>query len=312
VERTARGQVRIPRQVTLRQDDVLRGIADVTEEPMAPIVERAAETRAAGEQLELLRHRVEAEIISGHHEGLRLRSFTGANLPAVAAAGAVDVVVEAPHQIVHHGLHIEFSEAGEDFAAEVGLAVAVSVLEIPDVRRGGDEHAPFPARNARGPREALGKHGGPVEHAVAVCVFQQTHGTDGGVGGILLVALVMRFVGVGIVAHLADVGAAVLVVGHRHWTRDERLGSEQVHAKTVEHAKSLPGIAGGRGREAGQSTGDSVGRCHHARILLGGGAQMHGSRCEQAHDDENPRRSPVASTAARKQGDPQRVHFKHG
>jgi hypothetical protein len=63
----------------------------------------------------------------------------------------VDVIVETPHQIVHHGLHVELAEAGEDFATDIGLAVAVSVLEIPDVRRGGDEHAAFPARDARRP-----------------------------------------------------------------------------------------------------------------------------------------------------------------
>src|SRR5881296_1027045 len=86
VERAGCGEVGISREVTLRQDDVLRGIADVTEEAMAPIVERAAEARAAGEQLELVRHGVESEIISCHHERLGLGPFTGLNLSAVAAA----------------------------------------------------------------------------------------------------------------------------------------------------------------------------------------------------------------------------------
>src|SRR5437667_4049572 len=98
VERTASEEVGIARKVTLRQDNVLRGIADVTEEAMAPIVERAAEARAAREQLELVRHGVEAEIISCHHKGLRVGIVARANLPAVAAAGAMDVVVEAPHK----------------------------------------------------------------------------------------------------------------------------------------------------------------------------------------------------------------------
>ena len=158
--------------------------------------------------------------------------------------------------------------------ADVGLAVAVSVLEIPDVRRGRDEHPAFPARDARGPREAIGKYCGLVEHAVAVRVLEQAHGADGGVGGILLVPLVMRLVGVGIVAHLADVGAAVFVVGHRDGTRDERFGGEEVHAKTVEHAKGLCGVAGGCGLDAGQSAADGVGRCDHAWILLGGEAEV--------------------------------------
>src|SRR5206468_4584228 len=90
VERAAGGEVRIAREVTLRQDDVLRGIADVTEETMAPIVERAAEARAAGEQLEPLRHGIEPEIIPCHHEWLRLGLVGRAHLPPVAAARAVD------------------------------------------------------------------------------------------------------------------------------------------------------------------------------------------------------------------------------
>src|SRR5205814_2273249 len=167
------------------------------------------------------------------------------------------------------------------------LAVAVSVLEIPNVWRGGDEYAAFPARDARGPRKAIGKHGGPVKHAVAVRVLQQAHGPDGCVGGILLVSLVMRLVGVGIVAHLADVGATVLVVVHRDGTRDERLGGEEVHAKTVEHTKGLSGFAGGRGRDAGQSAADGIGWRHHARVWLGGEAEVRRSRREDAREKEN-------------------------
>src|SRR5947208_16753505 len=86
VERTASEEVGIARKVTLRQDDVLRRIADVTEEAMAPIVERAAEARAAGEQLELLRHGVKAEIISCHQQGFGVGLVARADLTAVTAA----------------------------------------------------------------------------------------------------------------------------------------------------------------------------------------------------------------------------------
>src|SRR5262245_5471933 len=135
VERTARGQVRIAREITLRKDDVLRGIANVTEEAMAPIVECAAEMRAAGEQLEVLRHGVESKIVARHHQRLPLGFCGGTNLSAVLAARAVNVIVEAPHQIVHHGLDVKLSEAGEDLAPDVSLTVAVGVLEIPNLRR---------------------------------------------------------------------------------------------------------------------------------------------------------------------------------
>ena len=97
----------------------------------------------------------------------------------------------------------------------------------------------------------------------------------------------MRLVGVGIVAHLADVGAAVFVVGHRHWTRDERFGGEEVHAKTVEHAEGLCGVAGGCGRDAGESAADGVGRRDHAWIGLGGKVELCRSRCEKNRSSKN-------------------------
>src|SRR5205823_14858746 len=98
-----------------------------------------------------LRQAIEPTLIPCDHEWLRNELVGRATQPAVAAAHAVDLVVQSPHEIVHHGLHVELSEAGEDFAANVGFTVAVSVLEIPKVRCGGDKHAPFPARDAGGP-----------------------------------------------------------------------------------------------------------------------------------------------------------------
>jgi hypothetical protein len=49
----------------------------------------------------------------------------------------------------------------------------------------------------------------------------------------------MGLVGVGIIAHLADVSAAIFVVGHRYRAGDHRFGGEEIHAETVEHAKSF-------------------------------------------------------------------------
>ncbi len=76
----------------------------------------------------------------------------------------------------------------------------------------------------------------------------------------------MRLVGVGVVAHLANIGAAIFVVSHRHWTGDERFGGEQVHAETIEHAEGLRRISGGGGWNTGQFFGDCVvGRGNHER-----------------------------------------------
>ena len=53
--------------------------------------------------------------------------------------------------------------------------VAVGVLQVPDVRRRGDEHASFPRRDAGGPEQAVGEDVALVEPAVAVGVAQQPH-----------------------------------------------------------------------------------------------------------------------------------------
>src|SRR5690349_6257113 len=125
MERAARGEIWIPREITLRQEDVLGGIADVAHESMTPIIERAPKACAAREQFESLRYGIETEVISAQDDRRRLRRFAGPNLSPVAATGAVDVVVEPPHQIVHHRLHVELAEAAEYFAPDVRFPIAV-------------------------------------------------------------------------------------------------------------------------------------------------------------------------------------------
>src|SRR5262245_27625388 len=100
---------------------MLRRIANVTKEAMAPIVERAAEVRATGEQLEPLRHRIEAKIIARHHVWLRFGLIAGTDLSPILATSPVILVVKAPRQVVHGGLHVKLAEAGEDFTANVCL-----------------------------------------------------------------------------------------------------------------------------------------------------------------------------------------------
>ena len=63
VQGRASGEERVAREVMLWEDDVLGGIADIAEEAMAPIIEGAAETCAAGEQFEFFANWIEAEII---------------------------------------------------------------------------------------------------------------------------------------------------------------------------------------------------------------------------------------------------------
>ena len=75
---------------------------------------------------------------------LGLRVIGAANLAAVDRRRAVDLVVEPERQVVDASLLVLGAEPGEDLAAHVGDVVAVRVLEVPDVRRRGDEDASLP------------------------------------------------------------------------------------------------------------------------------------------------------------------------
>ena len=129
--RPGRRQERVALEVAGGQDDVLGRVADVAEEAVAPVVEGVAEPGAAGDRLEAARRRVEAEVAAaGRPIGGASGRSRGPDLAAVARRRAVDRVVEAPVQVVHHRLDVELAEPGEDPSAHVGPAVAVGVLEV--------------------------------------------------------------------------------------------------------------------------------------------------------------------------------------
>ena len=79
MQNAARGEERISRKVMLRQNDVLCGIANVTEKAVAPIIERRSEPRASRKQFKSLLHRIETEIISGNDQRLCLRCVSWTN-----------------------------------------------------------------------------------------------------------------------------------------------------------------------------------------------------------------------------------------
>ncbi len=85
----------------------------------------------------------------------------------------IDPVVEAGHGIVHGVLWIGHRESGEHDAADIGLAIAIGVFEIQQVRRISDQDALLPAHHAGGHGELICKDGRAVRDAVAVGILEQ-------------------------------------------------------------------------------------------------------------------------------------------
>src|SRR5262245_13897612 len=118
-----------------RQHGVDDWVANVADKTVAPVIEALTVARAAWERLEDWPARIEAEVVGAKRHVSSLWFLQGTNRAAVGPAGAVDSVVEAPLQVVDHGLDIELPKAGKDLLANVGFTVSFGVLEVPDVGR---------------------------------------------------------------------------------------------------------------------------------------------------------------------------------
>src|SRR6266568_7649824 len=143
------------------------GVAD---ESIAPVIERIAPLAAARDGGKLAGSGIEAEVaaaqIHGRHVGM-LEGFDGA---AGVGSSAIDAIVQAPVQVVGDLISVAV-KAGENFLAYVGLAVAIGIFEIEDVRGGNDKDAAVPAGDAGGPGDVVGEDGGFFVEAVTVEVF---------------------------------------------------------------------------------------------------------------------------------------------
>ena len=78
--------------------------------------------------------RVEEEALAADRDRLRVRPAGPADVAAADAGRDVDAVVEAPAERVQHPLAGAVApEAGEDDPPDVGLAVAVGVLQVQEI-----------------------------------------------------------------------------------------------------------------------------------------------------------------------------------
>ena len=140
---------------------MLRRVADVAEEAVAPVVERVAEPRSPRDRLELLGARVEAEVaaedIDARHRprGPAWRIFAPVTRP-----GAIDPVVEAPLEVVHHRLDVVLAEPGEDPALHVGPVIAVGVAGSTRCRASRRRTRPPSRRRCRSARKACRRRRG--------------------------------------------------------------------------------------------------------------------------------------------------------
>ena len=136
------------------QDDVPEVLAVGGGEPVLPVVGGQAVLPAAGRRLQtagLLG--MEADAAAAQATTAGMAGFSAERDRAAVAAGAsVDPVIEAPLQAVEQLLDVVQVEAGVEGAATVGLAVAIGVFEVEEVRGDRDEQAAFPRHHRR--REA--------------------------------------------------------------------------------------------------------------------------------------------------------------
>src|SRR5690349_11685353 len=97
------------------------GFTDVAEEPITSIIEVIPEPHSAGDNIELFGLGLDAKIVSPQFERLDLRVLQPRKHSAIAGTCSVNVIVETPFQVIHHGLDVKLLESGVDLATDVRL-----------------------------------------------------------------------------------------------------------------------------------------------------------------------------------------------
>src|SRR5262249_4922335 len=156
-----------------------------------------------------------------HH--LSIGPSRSLHLTAAQPVGDVDPVVEAENGVADAQLWILGGETLVENGALVRLAVSIGVAQESHVGRRSDENPVLPRQNAVGEQEVVGEYSGMFVPAIAVTVFQNLDPSLGRLAGCGAV---------GVVTHLDDPEAAVLIEGHRHRTLDLRLGRDQFNPQS--------------------------------------------------------------------------------
>src|SRR5581483_1538973 len=275
------------------EDVVPHRVGVVITEPVAPVVAGPAELRLPRLCLDQSLVRLDTKIAAADVDGLTPPRCTGWPLTpgpfprrgegryhlddaARIAVGAVEPAVESPGEAVGAVLLVALAEAGEQDDLVVGLAVAVGVLGVEDVRSTDDDHALAPGMHAGGIAEVVeedrglvvGRGGGRLRFPAKR--FRAGRGSpDSALSGFLeeldaAAGLVLAAGAEGIVAHLDDPELAVRPPGEGDGVHDERLGGHQLDREPGSHLDTLerlrrrlwPWLHDRRLRPARQERGD--------------------------------------------------------
>ena len=233
VHRTADIQSRVAYDGLLRQHNVLNRIANIADEAITQVIECIAKASSPGKQFEAGICRIKTKIIARNRNRRHGLIDAVDDFSAVRAACSVDLMVKPPNQVIGDSLNVELTKTGENLCANVGLPVAIFILQIPDIRSCRDKDSAAINGDARGPRKIASKDLALIEDTVVVGIFEQSNLADGQVTGAFDVGLVSRFVGVRVIVHFDDVEPSVFIECSRHRISHQRFGGDQLHREAV-------------------------------------------------------------------------------
>ncbi|CAB4583851.1 unannotated protein [freshwater metagenome] len=166
----------------------------------------------------------------------------------------VNPAIETPAQVVDDCMRIPGAEIRVELLTLVSHAIAIGVLEIPDVRRGAGDDAFLIKYEAGDEFELVGKDMLFVHHAVAIGVFEPGNAVDGIAvvffrpgAAVLPLLHIQLAAAVRILGRLADPQAALFIPVDVHDLVDERLGGDEREIELGMHFDFLRGLVRMRG-----------------------------------------------------------------
>ena len=254
--RSGAREIRVPRGVTIFVHCQLDVVAVRAMELAAPVVEAHAMLGAAGFRPQVEQLGVERKIASVQNDSGCVLDVRPLDRSAHRPGGTVNAVVESPVEAVDQPLHVRAAEPGEHGFADIGLAVAIGILEIVNIGSRADEDAAVVAAKRRGPGELFGEQAGAVVLAVGVGVFEPADRAE------MLGPLF------GVIDHFGDVQPAVFIPRDGDGAVDERFRGDLFEMKAWMDPERFEGGGGFVRGDAGQF-GREIGERLFGRLRSG-------------------------------------------